>query len=147
MVTAVWFWKVLQCPLSNINIFYYNRKLSSFNFTVFDMGKKKAICYLWDESVEKRGANEVSSCLLNFIQTNVEQGTKEFRFWSDNCAGQNCNRFVYSLYIYAAKSSTYTLHTGFYRKGIPKMRGTVSTLSSRELLKPKLYIPLINGVY
>ncbi|KAJ8728300.1 hypothetical protein PYW08_016685 [Mythimna loreyi] len=59
IVTAVFdFEKVLQCPHGNINIFYYKRKLSSFNFTVFDMGKRKAICYMWDESVAKRGANE-----------------------------------------------------------------------------------------
>lgn len=43
-VTAVFdFEKVLQCPHGNISIFYYKRKLSSFNFTVFDMGKRKAL--------------------------------------------------------------------------------------------------------
>lgn len=62
------FEKVLHCPHGNVSIFYYKRKLSSFNFTVFDIGKRKALCYMWDKSVAKRGANEVSSCLLDFIQ-------------------------------------------------------------------------------
>lgn len=142
MATAVWFWKVLQCPLSNINIFYYNRKLSSFNFTVFDMGKKKAICYLWDESVEKRGANEVSSCLLNFIQTNVEQGTKEFRFWSDNCAGQNCNRFVYSLYIYAAKKFNIYITHRFLQKGHTQNEGdSIHSVIKRASQTKTIYTP------
>lgn len=58
---------------------------------------QKAFLMYW-ESVAKRDANEISSCLLDFIHANVDQGAKEFRFWSDNCAGQNRNSFVFSLY-------------------------------------------------
>lgn len=67
------------------------------------MGTKGAVCYVWDESVASRGANEVSSCLLNFIQEQVETGVTELRFWSDNCGGQNRNRIVFFLYTYAAR--------------------------------------------
>ncbi|KAH9627837.1 hypothetical protein HF086_001733 [Spodoptera exigua] len=60
IVTAVFdFQKVLTCPHGQISIFYYKRKLSAYNFTVFNMGQKKAVCYMWDETVAKRGANEV----------------------------------------------------------------------------------------
>ncbi|KAL0879792.1 hypothetical protein ABMA27_003503 [Loxostege sticticalis] len=60
IVTAVFdFQKVLTCPHGEISILYYKRKLSAFNFTVFNLGQKKAVCYIWDETVAKRGANEI----------------------------------------------------------------------------------------
>ncbi|CAF4755652.1 unnamed protein product [Pieris macdunnoughi] len=143
MVAAVFdFEKVLQCPHGNINIFYYKRKLSSFNFTVFDMGKRKAVCYMWDESVAKRGANEVSSCLLDFIQTNVDRGVKEFRFWSDNCAGQNRNRFVFSMYVYAAKKFNIYITHRFLQKGHTQNEGdSVHSVIERASQTKTIYSP------
>ncbi|KAL4718628.1 hypothetical protein ACJJTC_005182 [Scirpophaga incertulas] len=143
IVTAVFdFEKVLQCPHGNINVFYYKRKLSSFNFTVFDMGKRRALCYMWDESVAKRGANEVSSCLLDFIQSNVEQGTKEFRFWSDNCAGQNRNRFVFSSYIYASKKFNIRITHRFLLKGHTQNEGdSVHSVIERASKTKTVYTP------
>ncbi|KAL0830185.1 hypothetical protein ABMA28_003642 [Loxostege sticticalis] len=100
IVTAVFdFQKVLTCPHGEISILYYKRKLSAFNFTVFNLGQKKAVCYIWDKTVAKRGANEVGSCLLDYIKEKCTEGTKEFRFWSDNCASQNRNRFVFFVSI------------------------------------------------
>lgn len=123
IVTAVFdFQKVLTCPHGQISIFYYKRKLSAFNFTVFNMGQKKAVCYMWDETVAKRGANEVGSCLLDFIKDNCTEGTKEFRFWSDNCAGQNRNRFVFCIFICSKKIQGF-YYTSFSREGTYPKRG------------------------
>lgn len=66
-----------------------------YNFTIFDAGLKIATCYMWDETVVKRSANEVASCLFSFVDNKVKAGVKDFRFWSDNCAGQNRNRIVF----------------------------------------------------
>lgn len=143
MVTAVFdFEKVLQCPHGNINVFYYKRKLSSFNFTVFDIGKRKAVCYMWDESVAKRGANEVSSCLLDFMQTNVDQGVKAFRFWSDNCAGQNRNRFVFSLYVFAARKFNICITHRFLQKGHTQNEGdSVHSVIERASQTKTIFTP------
>ncbi|XP_073956599.1 uncharacterized protein [Choristoneura fumiferana] len=143
VVTAVFdFQKVLSCPHGDINVFYYKRKLSCFNFTVFDMGKKKAVCYMWDETVAKRGANEVSSCLLNFIQAYVEEGVKEFRFWSDNCAGQNRNRIVYSLYVFAAKKFNVSITHRFLQKGHTQNEGdSVHSVIERTSQPKAIYTP------
>lgn len=51
-----------------------------------------------DEAVAKRGANEV--CLFSFIDNKVKAGVKDFRFWSDNCAGQNRNHIVFYVFTY-----------------------------------------------
>lgn len=143
ILTAVFdFQKVLTCPHGNINIFYYKRKLSCFNFTVFDMGKKKGFCYMWDESIGKRGANEVSSCLFHFIEQNAKKGIKEFRFWSDNCAGQNRNRIVYSLYVYAAQKFNVSIYHRFLEKGHTQNEGdSIHSVIERASKSKIIYTP------
>lgn len=66
----------------------YTITMSCYNFTIHDMATKEGYCYVWDKSVAKRGADEVASCLYNFIKDFSRKGVREFRFWSDNCGGQ-----------------------------------------------------------
>lgn len=75
------FQKVLTCPHGQISVLYYKRKLSCYNFTIYDVGAKDGYCYVWDESIAKRGANEVAICLYNFLRDFSRKGVKEFRFW------------------------------------------------------------------
>lgn len=90
----------------------------------------------------KTCANEVSSCLLDFIQANVKQGAKEFRFWSDNCAGQNRNRFVYSLYVYAAKKFNICVTHRFLQKGHTQNEGDgVHSVIERASHTKTIYTP------
>lgn len=97
---------------------YYTIK-GNYPFTIllFDAGLKKGICYMWDESQAKRGANEVACCLLSFIRNRVQAGIKDFRFWSDNCAGQNRNRIVFFMYMYASKTFNIDVCHRFLEKG------------------------------
>lgn len=104
MISATFdFQKILNSPHGDVGLLYYKRKLSVYNFTVFDMANKAGFCYMWTECTGKRGANEVSSCLMMFMKNLIDKGTKEFLFWSDNCSGQNRNRVFYSMYIYLSK--------------------------------------------
>lgn len=84
---------------------------------MFDAAGKEGFCYVWDESVARRGANEVSSCLYDFIEEFVKRGTREFRFWSDNCAGQNKNRIMFAMYAFAAKKFGVNIVHRFLEKG------------------------------
>uniref|UniRef100_A0A6P7GQ04 Uncharacterized protein LOC114345060 n=1 Tax=Diabrotica virgifera virgifera TaxID=50390 RepID=A0A6P7GQ04_DIAVI len=72
------FQKVLTCPHGQMSILYYKRKLSCYNFTVYDMAAKEGYCYVWDESVAKRGTNEVASCLYNFMKEFPNKGVTRF---------------------------------------------------------------------
>lgn len=89
--------KVLQTPQSEVSSFYYKRKFATYNFTIYDIGKKEGYCFMWDESNGKRGSNEISTFILKFMKIKKENGIKEFSFYYDNCAGQNRNRFIYSM--------------------------------------------------
>ncbi|KAJ0177658.1 hypothetical protein K1T71_006531 [Dendrolimus kikuchii] len=68
----------------NISTFYYKRKLHFHNFTPFDMADLQGYCYCWDEQTAKKGANEIASCVYDFICMKVKEGVKSFIFWSDN---------------------------------------------------------------
>ncbi|XP_061721962.1 uncharacterized protein LOC133528554 isoform X1 [Cydia pomonella] len=71
IVTASFdFQKILNAPHGEIGVLYYKRKLSVFNFTVYSLGEKEGTCFMWQESQGRRGANEVASCLLDFIKRN-----------------------------------------------------------------------------
>ncbi|CAB3235002.1 unnamed protein product [Arctia plantaginis] len=85
--------------------------------------KSIGYCYMWDESVAKRGANEVASCVYDFIKKFVSKGVKEFRFWSDDCAGQNRNRIVFGMYAHVAKEYNINITHRFLEKGHTQNQG------------------------
>lgn len=89
--------KVLTAPQCEVSSFYYKRKYATYNFTIFDIGKRQGYCYMWTESDAKRGSNEIATCLLKFMTLMKDSGIKAFSFYSDNCGGQNRNRFIYSM--------------------------------------------------
>jgi hypothetical protein len=77
----------------------YKRRLATYNLKNGD-----GTCYVWNGTIAKRGAKEIGSCLLNFLQTyfnDTVESPSNVIFYSDNCAGQNKNKFITSLYIYA----------------------------------------------
>jgi hypothetical protein len=136
------FQKVLTTPHGEVSILYYKRKLPTLNFTVYNAGDKRAKCYMWHEGIAKRGANEVSSCLYNFIKEHAEKGVEEFRFWSDNCSGQNRNRIVFTLYMLAAKEFNVTITHRFLEKGHTQNEGdSVHSVIERACSRKMIYVP------
>lgn len=72
----------------------YVSKLNFFNWN-FNFKQKTASCYIWHEAPVCRGANEVSSCVLdNLIK--LSEKTERSKclnviFYTDNCTEQNNN--------------------------------------------------------
>lgn len=143
IVTACFdFQKILNCPHGNVGLFYYKRKLSIYNFTVFDLASQEGYCYMWPEINGKHGACEVASCLSKFIDGKVLDGAKEFRFWSDNCAGQNRNRIVFAFYTYAAKKYGITIVHRFLERGHTQNEAdSVHALIERNAKNKLIYTP------
>lgn len=56
---------------------------------------------MWDESNGHRDVNELGSCVLLFMKKYLERGITDIIFYSDNCCGQQKNKFMISLYLYA----------------------------------------------
>ncbi|KAL4709196.1 hypothetical protein ACJJTC_008124 [Scirpophaga incertulas] len=97
---------------------------------------------MWHDGIAKRGSIEVSSCLLNFIKHYVEKGVTDFRFWSDNCSGQNRNRIVFSLYLFAAKTFGVTVTHRFLEKGHTQNEGdSVHATVERSCRHKTIWVP------
>ena len=63
-----------------------------------ELSEKQGFCYVWDQTIAKRGSNEIGSCLYDYLKTNVDgKGVREVIFFSDNCPGQNKKHFVYKM--------------------------------------------------
>ena len=86
--------QLLPCPKSNSSTFYYKRKLYVHNLTMYDLGTAEVRCFMWPEFEARRGASEVATCLAKFIEEKSNGGCKDLTLFSDNCPGQNRNRFV-----------------------------------------------------
>lgn len=93
--------KILTTPKSDVSVLYYMSKLCVWNFTIYDMGISQGYSFLWNETIGKRGSNEISSFVHYFLQQQYEKGTKKFVFYTDNCSGQNRNKNIFSMYFKA----------------------------------------------
>lgn len=94
--------KILTTPRSKISVMYYLSKLSVWNFTIFELGRAIGHSNLWNETIGRRGSNEIASFVYKFIKSKVEAGTKTFYFYTDNCSAQNRNQNLFSMYLKAA---------------------------------------------
>lgn len=90
----------LPSPKGEISSFYYARKLSAYNFSIFDLNNKDVACYFWHEGIAARGANEISTCLFRYVCQQDKDGKKKLACFSDNCFGQNKNVYVCSMFLY-----------------------------------------------
>lgn len=109
--------------MATAGVLYYKRKLSVYNFTIYDIGRHEAFCYIWSEDEARKGSNEVASCLFHYIQKKASEGIVDFLLWSDNCAGQNRNKNVFSMYVYASAKFNVNIKHSFLETGHTQNEG------------------------
>jgi len=91
--------QVLCCPKINVSALYYKRKLSTYDLTVYNLGDKSVICYMWHEGIAGRGSCEIATCLSKYVQT-LPQTVRKLVFFSDTCGGQNRNQNFSAMCLY-----------------------------------------------
>lgn len=89
----------LPTPFLKTSVSFYKRQLWSYNLTIHNLRDDKATCYMWDETIGARGANQIASCLWHFLQ-NLPPEVTEVTFYSDTCGGQNKNNAVAMMFMY-----------------------------------------------
>ena len=89
--------QVIFLPRSNRCEVFYKRRLSCYNFSVFNIKTKKAHCFLWNESIAARGANEIASNLATYLMEADEEGYEIASLFCDGCTGQNKNSIVCAM--------------------------------------------------
>ena len=95
-VLAFDFQQNLPIPVGEI---FYLRQLWLYVFGIHCSVDNSASMYCWDETVAKKGANEVISCLNNYF-SGVDKGVDTLFLYSDGCGGQNKNKYVV-MYLYS----------------------------------------------
>lgn len=150
-ITAVYdLQAVLQIPKGQVSLFFYKSRINCFNFTVSDLRAKDVVCFFWDETEGKRGPVEIGSCILDYIKSRVDQNhNKEIDiiFYSDNCGGQQKNKFLLSAYAYAVnmltvKSITHKfLIRGHSQNEGDNVHSVIEKQIKRYLKSGPIYIP------
>lgn len=136
---------VLPTPCGEVSSFYYKSKLATYNFTIFDPVPKQGYCYVWSENCAKRGANEIGTCVLKFLQEFCNGNS--VTFYSDNCAGQNKNKFIAAMYLFAIgnlniPSITHKfLITGHTQNEGDSMHSCIEREKKRVLKSGPIYVP------
>lgn len=135
--------KVLATPQSNVSDFYYKSKYSTYNFTVYDIGNNEGYCYVWHEQIAKRGPNEIASCLWKFLDLQKSKNIRKVVFYSDNCGGQNRNRFIFAMLALASLTFELDITHRFLEKGHTQnegdsMHGVIENAKKRQSV---LYVP------
>jgi len=61
---------------------------------------------LWNETEGQRGSCEVATCLHKYINS-LPPNVNHICFYSDNCMGQNRNKYVTTALLYSVSKSNY----------------------------------------
>ena len=80
----------LPVPMLTHNSMFYLRQMWVYNLGIHDCRTDTATMCMWNEIIAGRGADEVCSCLLQYILT-LPADVKKLICFSDSCFGQNKN--------------------------------------------------------
>lgn len=86
--------KVFGLPKASSNVFYYTRNLSVYNLGIHDARTNKGYFHVWVENEAGRGAQEIASCLIKYLESHLQEEAEEIIMWSDSCGGQNRNYII-----------------------------------------------------
>lgn len=64
-----------------------------------------------------------NSCLLKFVESHVKKGVQEFSFFSDNCSGQNRNKYLFAMYSYLSQKYIIKIRHTFLEPGYTQNEG------------------------
>lgn len=93
--------KCLPTPYLQNNVSFYKRSLWTFNLTFYSVINQQttAACCVWNETIAKRGGEEIASCIRKHLLDLPEQ-VEEISLFSDSCTGQNRNIYVATMYLH-----------------------------------------------
>ena len=84
-------------PKSNVGESFYKHRLACYNFTVNDLASHDGYCYLSNESLTKRGANEISMYISGYLTMLDNKGVETVDLYADEHIGQNLNSVLQAM--------------------------------------------------
>lgn len=77
-------------PNITTNDVYYKRQLTCISFNIHVLAPNDAVFYVYNETVAKKGADDVCSMLSNYVES-LDAAVSSLHVFCDSCAGQNKN--------------------------------------------------------
>lgn len=71
---------------------FYKRQLWCYNFCIHSAKSGKSHFFMYNETISKKGPNEVISFLHYYIKNILNPNVKKLYLFSDNCSAQNKNK-------------------------------------------------------
>lgn len=90
---------------------FYKRQIWSYYFCIYSAKKNKAYFFMYDESIAKKGQNEVISFIHYYLENLLQQGVKNLYLFSDNCSSQNKNNAIIQYLYSVARYKAFGLET------------------------------------
>lgn len=113
------FQKNLPCSNVTTNDVYYRRQLSVYSFNMHILSTDTVYFYCYDQTVARKGADDVSSMLYDFLMNHLDPNVRNLELLCDDCAGQNKNwtviRFLH--YVIHAVKRLDTVKVSFPMRG------------------------------
>ncbi|CAG9773458.1 unnamed protein product [Ceutorhynchus assimilis] len=98
--------KVLGTPHVDNFLIGFTSRYAVYNLTFYESGTRNVECFLWEESQGKKGANEVCSIVIKYLESvDARGGITEILLYCDNCSGQNKNYQMMSALNWFLKKS------------------------------------------
>lgn len=133
--------KVLISPKTDIGEAYYSRKLATYNLSIFDIVSREGKCYMWYETIAKRGSCEIASCIYDYMK--MIGPVKHLVFYSDSCTGQQRNLYFSSMCLYSVVNLPIeTITHNYFERGHSQMEGdSVHATVERYVKKRDMFSP------
>lgn len=83
---------------------FYKRQIWVYNFCIYSGKTGQSYHYMYDESIAKKGKNDVISFIHDFLKNKLAPGVKNIYIFTDNCSSQNKNNSLFQ-YLYTVIQS------------------------------------------
>lgn len=102
--------KNLPTPNITTNDVYYKRQLNFISFNIHVLSSSQAVFYTYDESIARKGADDVCSMMYHFFCHILPMEVRELAIFCDSCSGQNKNftviRFLHYMVVQKKRFET-----------------------------------------
>jgi len=135
--------KVLVTLYTNVSKLYYKRKLSTFNFTIYNLATTDAVCCMWHQGNGSKVSSEAATCLFDYMSS-LPRSVTSVTLYSDTAGGQNRNQAVAIMCLTLLKKSDHiiTVNQKYKESGHSEMEGdSVHSLIERTSTKIPIYSP------
>lgn len=142
MVLCVDVQRVLLAPALKASALYYKTKLQVHNYSIYNLGTRDCVCYLWNETEGAVTANEFATCLFDFLESKKDD-FDTVTVISDGCTYQNRNRVLTTaLRLFCVKYEKILVQKILERGHTQMEVDSVHATVERQLKHVEVYLPL-----